>query len=131
MPALSGGMACAAALTVIDIIKEDKLLENVEKQGSYIMKWVEDLKVEREIVGDTRGKGLMIGIEFVEDNETKKPGVDQAREVMFRCWRRGIATVTCGVSTLRLVPPLTITRELVDVSLEIIEDVIKEVEREK
>ena len=124
-------MACAAALRVIDVIREEKLLENAEKQGSYIMKWLEDLKEEREIVGDARGKGLMIGVEFVEDKETKKPGLDQAREVMLRCWRRGVATVTCGVSTLRLVPPLTITRELVDASLEIIEDVIKEVEKEK
>lgn len=124
-------LACAAAQMVIDVIKEEKLLENAEKQGNYILKWLEDLKQEREIVGDVRGKGLMIGAEFVEDKETKKPGVDQAKEVMLRCWRRGVATVTCGVSTLRLVPPLTITRELVDSSLEIIEDAVKEVEREK
>lgn len=124
-------VACAAALMVIDVIKAEKLLENAEKQGSHIMRWLEDLNKEREIVGDVRGKGLMIGVEFVEDKETKKPGANQAREVMLRCWRRGIATVTCGVSTLRLVPPLTITRELVDASLEIIEDVVKEVEREK
>jgi 4-aminobutyrate aminotransferase len=124
-------LACAAAQVVIDVIKEEKLLENAEKQGGYILKWLEDLKQEREIVGDVRGKGLMIGAEFVEDKETKKPGLDQVKEVMLRCWRRGVATVTCGVSTLRLVPPLTITRELVDISLEIIEDVIKEVEREK
>jgi 4-aminobutyrate aminotransferase len=124
-------LACAAAQIVIDVIREEKLLENAEKQGSYIMKWLEDLKEEQNIVGDVRGKGLMIGVEFVEDRETKKPGVDQAKEVMLRCWRRGVATVTCGVSTLRLVPPLTITKELVDASLEIIEDVIKEVERKK
>jgi 4-aminobutyrate aminotransferase-like enzyme len=49
---------------------------------------------------------------------------------MVRCWRRGVAIVTCGVSTLRLVPPLTINRELVDASLEIIGDVIKEVDDE-
>ncbi len=124
-------VACAAALAVIDVIKEEKLLENAEKQGNYIIKRLQDVKEKQEIVGDIRGKGLMIGVEFVEDKETKKAGVDQAREVMLRCWRRGVATVTCGVSTLRLVPPLTITRELVDASLEIIEDVIKEVEKEK
>ncbi len=124
-------LACAAAQLVIDVIKEERLLENAEKQGRYILTWLENLKQEREIVGDIRGKGLMIGAEFVEDKETKKPGVDQAKEVMLRCWRRGVATVTCGASTLRLVPPLTITRELVETSLEIIEDVIKEVEREK
>jgi 4-aminobutyrate aminotransferase len=123
-------LACAAATNVIDVIKEEKLLENAEKQGSYIMKWLQDVKQKQEIVGDVRGKGLMIGVEFVEDKETKKAGVDQAREVMIRCWRRGVAIVTCGVSTLRLVPPLTITRKLVDTSLEILCDAIKEVEKE-
>jgi 4-aminobutyrate aminotransferase len=91
---------------------------------------LQNIEEEREIVGDVRGKGLMIGVEFVEDKKTKKAGLDQAREVMVRCWRSGLAIVTCGVSTLRLVPPLTITRELVDVSLEIIGDVIKEVDEE-
>ena len=123
-------LACTAASKVIDVIMEEKLLENAQKQGRYIMKWLQDVKNEREIIGDVRGKGLMIGIEFVEDKDSKKPGVDQAREVMIRCWRRGVAIVTCGVSTLRLVPPLTITRELVDASLEIIGDVCKEVDEE-
>jgi 4-aminobutyrate aminotransferase len=123
-------LACAAAAAVIEVIREEKLLENAEKQGSYIMKWLRDVKQEQEIVGDIRGKGLMIGVEFVEDKETKKAGADQAREVMIRCWRRGVAIITCGVSTLRLIPPLTITRELVDTSLEIIGDAIKEVEKE-
>ena len=94
------------------------------------MKWLHDIKEERNILGDVRGKGLMIGVEFVEDKDSKKAGVEQAKEVMVRCWRRGVAIVTCGVSTLRLVPPLTITRELVDSSLEIIGDVIKEVDEE-
>lgn len=122
-------LACAAAMNVIDVINEEKLLENAEKQGNYIMKWLQDVKQEQDVVGDVRGKGLMIGVEFVEDKESKKAGVDQAREVMIRCWRRGVAIVTCGVSTLRLIPPLTITRELVDTSLEILGDVIKEVEK--
>jgi 4-aminobutyrate aminotransferase len=123
-------LACAAASAVFDVIKEEKLLENAERQGNYIMKWLADIKEEREIVGDVRGKGLMIGVEFVKDKQSKTVGADQVREVMLRCWRRGVAIVTCGVSTLRLIPPLTITRELVDNSLEIIGDVIKEVDEE-
>jgi 4-aminobutyrate aminotransferase len=123
-------LACVAAMKVLEIIKKQKLLENAEKQGNYIMKWLYDINEEHEIVGDVRGKGLMIGVEFVADKQTKKAGPDQAREVMLRCWRRGVAIVTCGVSTLRLVPPLTITKELVDSSLEIIGDVIKEVDEE-
>jgi 4-aminobutyrate aminotransferase len=113
------------------VIKEEKLLENAEKQGNYILKWLQNLKEEREIVGDVRGKGLMIGVEIVEDKETKKSGTTKAKEIMLRCWKRGVAIITCGASTLRIVPPLTITRELVDASLEIIEDVTKEVEKEK
>jgi 4-aminobutyrate aminotransferase len=93
------------------------------------MERLENLKEECEIVGDVRGKGLMIGAEIVEDKETKKPGKDKAREVMMRCWRRGVAVITCGTSTIRIVPPLNITRELVDAGLEIIEDVVKEVEK--
>ncbi|MDG6222748.1 MAG: acetyl ornithine aminotransferase family protein [Candidatus Bathyarchaeota archaeon] len=123
-------LACAAAVNVLETIKEEKLLENAEKQGNYIMKWLRDVREEHEIVGDVRGKGLMIGVEFVEDKQTKTAGPDQAREVMVRCWRRGVAIITCGVSTLRLVPPLTISRDLIDSSLEIIGDVIKEVDEE-
>jgi 4-aminobutyrate aminotransferase len=124
-------LSCVAALAVIDVIKEEKLLENAEKQGNYIMKRLQDLKEECEIVGDVRGKGLMIGAEIVENKETKSPEVDKAGEITLRCWKRGIAIVTCGASTLRIAPPLTITRELVDACLEIVEDVIKEVEKEK
>ncbi len=122
-------LSCVASLAVIDVIKEEKLLENATNQGDYIMKWLENLKEECEIVGDVRGKGLMIGAEIVEDKETKKPGRDKAKEVMMRCWRRGVAVITCGTSTIRIVPPLNITRELVDAGLEIIEDVVKEVEK--
>jgi 4-aminobutyrate aminotransferase len=123
-------LACVAAVSVLEVIKEEKLLENAEKQGHYIMKWLQDAKEENEIVGDIRGKGLMIGVEFVENKQTKTPGTDQAREVMMKCWRRGIAVVTCGVSTMRLMPPLTITRELVDTTLTILGDAIKEVNKQ-
>ena len=122
-------VACAASLAVIDVIKKEKLLENAAKQGSYIMKWLNDLKEECKIIGDVRGKGLMIGAEIVEDEETKKPATDETKEVMMRCWKRGIALITCGASTIRIAPPLTITRELVDSGLEIIGDVIKKVEK--
>ncbi|MEM2202240.1 MAG: aminotransferase class III-fold pyridoxal phosphate-dependent enzyme, partial [Candidatus Bathyarchaeia archaeon] len=116
---------------VIDAIKEERLLENATKQGTYILKRLEELKEKSEIVGDVRGKGLMIGIEFVEDKDSKKPAPQKASEIMIRSWKRGVAVITCGISTLRIMPPLNITRELVDAGLEIIEDVVKEVEKEK
>jgi 4-aminobutyrate aminotransferase len=124
-------LSCVAAMAVIDVIKEERLLENATKQGTYILKRLEELKSESEIVGDVRGKGLMIGVEFVEDKDSKKPAPQKANEIMMRSWKRGIAVITCGISTIRIAPPLNITRELIDSGLEIIEDVVKEVEREK
>jgi 4-aminobutyrate aminotransferase len=120
-------LSCVAALSVIDIIREERLLENATKQGNYIMKRLENLKEECEIVGDVRGRGLMIGTEIVEDKDTKKPAGEKAKEIMMKCWKRGVAIITCGASTLRIAPPLIITRENIDAAMDIIEDVIKEV----
>lgn len=123
-------LSCVAANAVIDAIKEEKLLENANKQGVYILKRLEELKEHIEIVGDVRGKGLMIGIEIVENKENKRPSPKASSEIMMRAWKRGVAVITCGVSTVRIAPPLNITRELVDAALEIIEDVTKEVSKE-
>jgi 4-aminobutyrate aminotransferase len=123
-------LSCVAAKAVINVIKKERLLENATKQGTYILKRLEDLKEQNEIVGDVRGKGLMVGMEIVENKDSKKPASKLASEIMVRSWKRGVAVITCGVSTIRLVPPLNITRELVDAALEIIEDVTKEVEKE-
>jgi 4-aminobutyrate aminotransferase len=124
-------LSCAAAMAVIEIIKEEKLLENATKQGTYILKKLEELKEESSIIGDVRGKGLMIGMEIVANKEDKKPAPDKASEIIMRSWRRGVAVITCGASTIRIAPPLNIDRDLVDSALDIIEDVVKEVEREK
>lgn len=123
-------VACAAALAVIDVIKTENLLENATKQGNYIMKRLNELKEKSQIVGDVRGKGLMVGIEIVQDKESRKADGEKANEIMLRCWKRGIAIITCGKSTLRIAPPLSIKQDLVDAGLEIVEDVIKEVEKE-
>jgi len=123
-------LSCAAAAAVIDVIKEQQLLDNANKQGTYTMKRLEELKESNSIVGDVRGKGLMIGVEIVEDKETKKPSHQKATEVMVRSWKRGVAVVTCGVSTLRIVPPLTIQTEMLATALDIVEDTINEVAKE-
>jgi 4-aminobutyrate aminotransferase len=123
-------LSCVAANAVINVTREERLLENATVQGAYTMKRLEELKQQTEIVGDVRGKGLMIGMEIVENKETKKPAPKKAAEIMKRSWKRGVAVITCGVSTIRIAPPLNITKELVDSALEIIGDVVKEVEKE-
>lgn len=123
-------LSCVVANAVIETIKEEKLLDNANKQGTYILKKVEEWREERRIVGDVRGKGLMIGVEIVEDKESKKPAPAVASEIMVRSWKRGVVLITSGASTITMIPPLNITKELVDTALEIIGDVVKEVEKE-
>ncbi|MEM3549992.1 MAG: acetyl ornithine aminotransferase family protein [Candidatus Bathyarchaeia archaeon] len=123
-------LSCVAAMAVIEVIEMEKLLENATRQGTYIIKRLEEFKEKCDLIGDVRGKGLMVGVEMVANKEDKKPAPDKACEVMLRAWKRGVAVITCGTSTIRIAPPLNITRELVDTGLEIIEDVIREVERE-
>jgi 4-aminobutyrate aminotransferase len=123
-------LSCVAASAVIDVVRDEKLLENANKQGAYIMKRLGELKEQSEIVGDVRGKGLMIGMEIVEDKESKKPAPQKVTEIMMRSWKRGINVISCGASTIRVAPPLIITRDLVDSALDIIEDVTREVEKE-
>jgi len=123
-------VACAAAIAVLDVMKTERLLENSNKQGSYALKRLLEFKERSGIVGDVRGKGLMIGVELVEDKETKKPAAKKSHEVIQRSWKRGVAVITCGTSTLRIAPPLTISRETLDMALDIIEDTILTVEKE-
>jgi 4-aminobutyrate aminotransferase len=124
-------VSCAAALAVVDVIKSERLLDNATQQGAHVMKRMKELMEGSEIVGDVRGKGLMIGVEIVEDKNSKKPAGEKANEIMMRSWKRGVAMITCGKSTLRIVPPLVITRDLMDSALDIITSTIKEVEKEK
>ena len=123
-------VSCAAALAVIDVIKNEKLLENATQQGTHVMKRMKEVMEDSEIVGAARGKGLMIGVEIVENKRSKKPAAEKANKIMMRSWKRGVAIITCGKSTLRIVPPLVITRELVDSALDIVTSTIKEIEKE-
>jgi 4-aminobutyrate aminotransferase len=121
-------VSCAAAQAVIGVIKEEKLLENAEKQGSYIVKRLNEAMDDHPMMGDVRGAGLMVGVELVKDKGTKEPAREETLDVMMRCFRKGVAIVNCGVSTIRMMPPLVITRDLVDASLGIFLECLGEVE---
>jgi 4-aminobutyrate aminotransferase len=122
-------LCCSAAAAVLDVVREEKLLENSKKQGDYILKRLREFGEKSEIVGDVRGKGLMIGVELVEDKDSKKPASEKAADVVNNSWKRGVAAVTCGASTIRLSPPLSIDRALLDAALDILEDVLAEAAR--
>lgn len=120
-------VACSAALQVISIIKDERLLENATRQGVYLMKRLKEMQQKYPIVGDVRGKGLMIGVELVKDPETKIPAHDEALDIMNKCFKRGLAIIAAGRSTIRIAPPLTITHEIIDAGLEVFEGAVKEV----
>jgi 4-aminobutyrate aminotransferase len=120
-------LACAAALASINCIKKKKLCSNAERLGKIGMKFLKDLKEEIDIVGDVRGMGLMLALELVRDRKTKAPAIKEAGKVLDRAFRRGLILLSCGVSTIRLIPPLTITREDFEKGLDILESVLKKV----
>ena len=100
------------------------------KQGAYTSKRLGELEQRSEIVGDVRERSLMIGVELVEDKKSKRPAVRKATQVIMRALKRGVAVVTCGLSTIRIALPLTIQRIMLDAALEIVEDTISEVAKE-
>lgn len=123
-------VACSAGLEVINVIREERLLENATKQGMYLMKRLKEMQEDQELIGDVRGKGLMVGAELVKNRKTKEPASEEAKETITKCFKRGLAIITSGKSTIRFAPPLIVDRELLDAGLDLFEEVIKEVAKE-
>jgi 4-aminobutyrate aminotransferase len=122
-------VSCAAALTVLEIIKTEKLLDNAIKQGNYLQTQLKEMQEKHLMIGDVRGKGLMVGVEIVKDKDSKEVAPKATNEIMMECFRKGLAIVNCGVNVIRWMPPLTITRDLVDSSLNIFEKVLTKIEK--
>ncbi|RLG42348.1 MAG: acetyl ornithine aminotransferase family protein [Thermoproteota archaeon] len=117
----------SVALTVIDIIEKEGLLENAKKVGEHMVKRLREMQERYEIIGDVRGLGLMVGVEFVKDRRTKEPATKERGKIVQEAFKRGLLLLGAGKSSLRLAPPLIITEEEADVGLDILEETIKEV----
>jgi 4-aminobutyrate aminotransferase len=123
-------IACAASLATIDLI-EEKYLANAAEVGQYTLDALEEIKARHTSIGDVRGKGLMIGVEFVKDKDTKEPNVEIREMIEQRAFEHGLLSLGCGKSTIRLAPPLCITKLEVDEGLEIFEEAITASEKEQ
>jgi len=118
-----------AALTTIEIIEQEGLVENAATLGKYVLERLNLLKAEHSTIGDVRGRGLLIGVELVLNKEDKTPANDLAEEVLYRCLSKGLSfKITMG-NVLTLTPPLIITKTQIDLSLRIIRDSLKEAEQ--
>jgi len=118
-----------AALTTLAIIEDERLVENAARVGAYALARLEALKAEHALIGDVRGIGLLLGVELVRDRATKRPAIEEADAVLYRCLERGLSFKTTFGNVLTLSPPLTVTEADIDRALAILEAAIGETEQ--
>ena len=116
-------IACAASLATIDLI-EKSFMKNVRDVGPYTLDALAEIMARHPSIGEVRGIGLMIGVDFVQDRESKTPAVDLRDAVIDLAFERGLLTLGCGHSTIRISPPLSTTRSEIDEALLIFEEAI-------
>lgn len=121
-------ISCAASLATIDLI-EKEYLQNAKEVGEFALDALEEIKARHPSIGDVRGKGLMIGVEFVKDRETKEPDHDLTERVVDLGYERGLLMLSCGKSVIRIAPPLAITKSEMEAGLKIFEDALTAAEK--
>jgi 4-aminobutyrate aminotransferase len=112
-----------AALKTIELL-QGGLVENAATVGKYLEDGLRRLQDKYECIGDVRGMGMMLGVEFVTDRETLKADPELRDRIEMACFERGLIILGCGTSTIRWSPPLILSRENVDVALEIFDAAI-------
>lgn len=119
-------LAAVAAYETLGLLQES-LMDNAREVGGYMQQCLEQIATRSQNIGAVRGRGLMIGCEFVKDKTTKEPDHDGSEEVMVEAFRRGLLLLTCGKSTIRFCPPLVLTKAEVDEGLTIFQETIQAV----
>lgn len=122
-------VSIAAALATMDII-EREAKDNAGRIGELMLKRLQGWKQTHPLVGDVRGRGLMIGIELVKDKATREPATELRNRVETLAFERGLMVLGCGETTIRLAPPLVLNEYEATVALDILEDALFHVEKE-
>ena len=120
-------VAIAAALKTIELL-ERGLVANSAEVGAYLQEGLRRLAGGHDCVGDVRGLGMMIGVEFVTDRASNAPAPELRDRVEVECYRRGLIVLGAGRNTIRFSPPLVLTREQADVALEIFDEAVSAAE---
>jgi 4-aminobutyrate aminotransferase len=123
-------IGCAAGLVTIELL-ENGLMRNASRMGNYMMKHLKRMMKRYAVMGDVRGKGLMIGIEFVKNRKTKEPAPEMTDQIARECFKNGLMLLTCGKNTIRFIPPLIISQQTADQALEIFEKAVKKANSKK
>jgi 4-aminobutyrate aminotransferase len=124
-----GNPVCiAAALATLDVIEREGLLRNAQEVGNHMTKRMSDWPKKHKIVGDIRGRGLMIGVDIVKDQKTREYGNAERDQVVESAFERGVLFLGCGPSTVRIAPALIVTKDEADVAVDVLEESIAAVE---
>ena len=119
---------CAMGKAVLEVIDRENIQQNCVDVGGYLMEGYRKLKLKHDIIGDVRGKGLMTGVELVKDRQTKEPAPAECFQVFERAKELGLLVGKGGFfgSVLRIKPPMCITREDVDFTIEVLDIALRE-----
>jgi 4-aminobutyrate aminotransferase len=120
-------VCCAAALATLDLV-EGGLMANAVAMGDRLMTGLRSLEAKHACIGEVRGLGLMIGVEFVKDRRTREPAPDLLKSLVLGAFQRGLLLLGAGKSTLRLAPPLLVDEQDVDTALAIIDGLLGELD---
>jgi 4-aminobutyrate aminotransferase len=123
-------VSIAAALATLDIVSREGMA-NAAKVGGLLLKRLESWKQTHPLVGDVRGRGLMIGIELVKDKDTREPAAELRNRVVTLAFERGLMVLGCGESSLRLMPPLIVREQEATVAVDILEEALTQAEKEQ
>ena len=118
-------LASVACVATIEVIKREKLLDNATKIGAHLKKGLQELASRYDAIGDVRGLGLMLAIDFVKDRKTKEPNAKLRDAFELNAFRNGLLTLPTGLSAMRFIPPLNLTEEQADMGLEVIEKAVR------
>ncbi len=119
-------LSARAALTTIEIIKDEHLVENAAVNGAFALQMMHDMMDCHRVIGDVRGRGYLLGMELVEDRDSKTPAVDLAEQVLYRALHKGLSFKLSMGSVISLYPALITTRDQMQQALDIIDECLTE-----
>lgn len=119
-------VACVAALETITLLEEG-LMDNARKVGQFMFDLLDALKDKHSLIGDVRGKGLMLAIDLVKDRDGREPASRERDAVVQACFKKGLLLLGCGVSGIRFCPPLVIRERDAKTAVRILDEVLSEI----
>jgi 4-aminobutyrate aminotransferase len=121
-------VACAASLATIELLRKG-LMKNAADVGAHLMAGVKGLMAKHPLVGDVRGRGLMIGIELVRDRQTKERATTERDRLVRECFNRGLLVLGAGRNAIRLSPALVLTTDQADTAVSILDEALAAVSK--